>query len=317
MDTKDLRGLMEAYSSVYAPQEEISEGIKKIYHKIAAKHHERQADKAFGKGDSEGFQRHTGRSMVHRLDAGEKIAQVRNPEKFKEYEKKMRTKKEELDIFDVVLEFLQVEGYAETLEEAEWLMANVIDEEEIDIILGEAIYSEKGKAKAAEMIAKRSTPSGRAKPGKGANVAQIRQIRGSGRGRFDREGLGGTPMTPTMAKNPIKKQNYDGTGNKAARRAASLKKEDFEFWVNSLVEEGYDLSDYTWDEMRDIYEAEQLQELSNRKLRAYIKKSDKSHREINKKWDQGTATEKEKLKSIGHEIGQERAYKKLDNRSGR
>jgi hypothetical protein len=45
--------------------------------------------------------------------------------------------KEDFDIFDTVLEFLQVEGYAETLEEAEWLMANVIDEEAIDIILGE------------------------------------------------------------------------------------------------------------------------------------------------------------------------------------
>ena len=44
---------------------------------------------------------------------------------------------EELDIFDVVLEFLQAEGYAETLEEAEWMMANVIDGEAIGIILGE------------------------------------------------------------------------------------------------------------------------------------------------------------------------------------
>ncbi len=44
---------------------------------------------------------------------------------------------EEVDIFDVVLEFLQAEGYAETLEKAEWLMSNVIDEEAIDIILGE------------------------------------------------------------------------------------------------------------------------------------------------------------------------------------
>ena len=44
---------------------------------------------------------------------------------------------EEFDSFDVVLEFLQAEGYAETLEEAEWMMANLIDEEAIDIILGE------------------------------------------------------------------------------------------------------------------------------------------------------------------------------------
>jgi hypothetical protein len=49
-----------------------------------------------------------------------------------------RAANEEVEIFDVVLEFLQAEGYAETLEEAEWLMANVIDEEAIDIILGEA-----------------------------------------------------------------------------------------------------------------------------------------------------------------------------------
>jgi hypothetical protein len=35
-----------------------------------------------------------------------------------------------------------------------------------------------------------------------------------------------------------------------------VKKEEFELWVESLVEEGYDLSEYTWDEMLDIYEAE-------------------------------------------------------------
>ena len=45
-----------------------------------------------------------------------------------------KNKNEEVEIFDTVLEFLQVEGYAETLEEAEWLMANVIDEEAIEII---------------------------------------------------------------------------------------------------------------------------------------------------------------------------------------
>ncbi|NBS50744.1 MAG: hypothetical protein EBS97_09135, partial [Verrucomicrobia bacterium] len=42
---------------------------------------------------------------------------------------------EEVNVFDVVLEFLQAEGYAKTLEEAEWMMANVIDEEAIDAIL--------------------------------------------------------------------------------------------------------------------------------------------------------------------------------------
>jgi len=35
-----------------------------------------------------------------------------------------------------------------------------------------------------------------------------------------------------------------------------LGREEFENWVNQLVDEGYDLSEYTWDEMFDIYEAE-------------------------------------------------------------
>jgi hypothetical protein len=34
-----------------------------------------------------------------------------------------------------------------------------------------------------------------------------------------------------------------------------VKKEDFELWVNTLLDEGYDLSDYTWDDMMEIYEA--------------------------------------------------------------
>ena len=43
-----------------------------------------------------------------------------------------------------------------------------------------------------------------------------------------------------------------GSGNRARKRAAALNKEEFEFVVNSLIEEGYDLSSYTWDEMYDI-----------------------------------------------------------------
>ena len=44
-----------------------------------------------------------------------------------------------------------------------------------------------------------------------------------------------------------------GSGNKAARRAGTYQEENFELWVNGLVEEGYDLSDYTWDEMYEFY----------------------------------------------------------------
>jgi hypothetical protein len=55
---------------------------------------------------------------------------------------------EEVDLFDTVLEFLQVEGYAETLEEAEWLMANELNAEDIEEILeAEGSYGQTPKAK--------------------------------------------------------------------------------------------------------------------------------------------------------------------------
>ena len=372
MDSQDFRGLCEAYAQVYTSQE-IDEAVR-------GESSERREALAAER-----------RSGIKPLSAkeGEKYASHKLSQMAYSKRKRMG---EEFDIFDVVLEFLQVEGYVETLEEAEWMMANLIDEEAVAIILGEnrraardaggykddskkqpdpskpgftgmgnmsidqirkmsarikkekeqneeyvdeassrddftraaiarnagrrkggitfepgpnwdssanygkganlsskqkekqrrkslrqedfeswvnelvkegynlseytwddmyefyldeAIYSEKGKAKAAELIAKRSTPSGRAKSGQGSTVAQIKQIRGSGRGDFDKEGLGGTPMTPTIAKNPRKKQNYTGTGNKAARRAgltptrenpnAWKVREEFESWLDEAM----------------------------------------------------------------------------------
>jgi hypothetical protein len=41
---------------------------------------------------------------------------------------------EEVDIFDKVTEFLYVEGYAETIEEAQWVMVNILDEELVEEI---------------------------------------------------------------------------------------------------------------------------------------------------------------------------------------
>jgi hypothetical protein len=44
----------------------------------------------------------------------------------------------------------------------------------------------------------------------------------------------------------------------------SLANEEVENWVNSLIEEGYDLSDYTWDEMVEIYIDEAKSKLPTR-----------------------------------------------------
>ena len=99
------------------------------------------------------------------------------------------------------------------------LMAPQVEEEEVEQI-GEDIRSEKGKAKMKSMLAARTTDSGRAKPGKGQNVKDIKHI-----GRANVDGYGGTPSNRKMAKNPLK-SNFTGLrssagegGNKAKRRA--------------------------------------------------------------------------------------------------
>ena len=46
----------------------------------------------------------------------------------------------------------------------------------------------------------------------------------------------------------------DNLGSAADRVLKSVKKEEVELWVNELIEEGYDLSEYTWEDMFEIYE---------------------------------------------------------------
>ena len=57
-------------------------------------------------------------------------------------------------------------------------------------------------------------------------------------------------------------QSARGSARSAGTLTPAEKKglgEDFELWVNDLIEEGYDLSDYTWDEMAEIYEETELE----------------------------------------------------------
>ena len=118
--------------------------------------------------------------------------------------------------------------------------------EEVEQI-GEDIRSEKGKAKMKAMIAARTTDSGRAKPGKGQNVKDIKHI-----GRANVDGYGGTPSNRKMAKNPLKRnftglRSYTGKGgNKAARRAGQpvkdTRKEEvsvYDIVLSHLIDEGY------------------------------------------------------------------------------
>lgn len=143
---KDALGLFEAYHAIYTPQEELDEGLRPL----PKEKMERQATKAYGKevrAAAAGDEKETNKQMKRRIA-------IQSPAS-------RRTEllnKEEVDIFDEVLEFLQVEGYAETLEEAEWMMANVIDEKAIAIVIGEAQVANRDPDKYEREQQKKSAP---------------------------------------------------------------------------------------------------------------------------------------------------------------
>ncbi len=95
------------------------------------------------------------------------------------YEPQGNQLEEDFDIFDIVLEFLQVEGYAETLEEAEWIMANELDAEDIDAILeAEGSYGQTPKARQAMgklAIARREKPASEYSQ-KGEKTKKVKEI---------------------------------------------------------------------------------------------------------------------------------------------
>jgi hypothetical protein len=193
MDPKELRGLYEAYAEVYVPQE-VDEAVK------GASRHDTEMRKAASTERKAGIKNRL--SPAAGKDNADKMQ--RDVKFFDKLTKKNRNvvglvTKEDFDIFDTVLEFLQVEGYAETLEKAQWMMANVIDEEAIDIILGE----------------------------------------------------------------------------------------------------------------------EQLDELSVNKMLAYVEKGEKNRADLNKKWDKGTASYREKMRVLGREEGEARASDKVEKKTGK
>lgn len=118
----DALGLFEAYHSIYEPKEVIEES--QLPPRRSAEERKKRSKEI---GD-----RQTINDVVGKYNKGRQSSRQEDPKKY--YTKE--------DVFDIVLEFLQVEGYAETLEEAEWIMANLIDEEAIEIILGEEYMDE-------------------------------------------------------------------------------------------------------------------------------------------------------------------------------
>lgn len=65
------------------------------------------------------------------------------------------------------------------------------------------------------------------------------------------------------------------------QRRKALRKEDLEAWVDQLIAEGYDLSEYTWEEVAEIYAEElQLMELTGGKGHPGYKAGSKDHGDL-------------------------------------
>jgi hypothetical protein len=93
-----------------------------------------------------------------------------------------------------------------------------------------------------------------------------------------------------------------GKGNKAAKRAAALNREEFDWIVDTLLDEGYDLSTYTVDEFYNICleEVDQLDEIT----RSMGRRATQYRR------DQEQAAHMERVRVHQEKMANDPAYKK-------
>jgi hypothetical protein len=178
MDSKEIQGLMEAYQQIYAPQKEVQEAVKGADPEMrkAAADERKVGDKPLPAKEGEKFAKFK----------ASQISYIDKKTKGKYLHGMTREEMEKIDIFDTVLEFLQTEGIAETVEEAQKIMVNNLDAEDIEQII-EASYSAKaaragkdigqpGKmfSKIAKEAGKRYGSEERGKKVAGAVLAKLR-----------------------------------------------------------------------------------------------------------------------------------------------
>jgi hypothetical protein len=221
MDTKDLRGLAEAYSEMYAPQEvdEATAMAKRGYDEApirqkiakstgggAAADRASALEKKSTFGDAKKAKQRQDLARKQRGDfrktassnPGLHVGQHKSDDpkvKAKQAARgaqrgaltpaeKKQFNREEFDVFDTILEFLCVEGFAETIEEAEWMMANIINEEAIAMVsaskeefgswLDEAMSNyEKNRKRAAMRAAMRNDARAQGKTGAVPGVGYV------------------------------------------------------------------------------------------------------------------------------------------------
>ena len=255
MDSKELRGLMEAYSEVYAPQEvdEATAMAKRGYDETKLRKPAgggEAADRASALEKKSTFgdaNKQKQRERLARAQRGDfRKTASSNPGlhvgQHKSDDPKVKAKQaargaqrsaltpaerkqlnmgdETFNTFDAILEFLYMEGFAETLEEAEWMMANIIDEVAIGIILGEAdslaaMQARREKRLAAQRKREGTTSTGR-DFGRNDYLNSSQQ-----QARRDAEYKAGTKKEEFEAWIDEAMTNYEKNRKRAAQRAAA------------------------------------------------------------------------------------------------
>ncbi len=144
-----------------------------------------------------------------------------------------------VDLFDIVRGYLLDGGYAETLEEAEWMMANLLDKEAIDIIV-EAMHEEEDEEDEKEM--KKGKKSKKEEEDEDEEELDEALTGERYRQALKKGKLYSRMHSEDPAKRPIKRggrgekglsKQHDfgaadrGAGNKAARRAGTYQEEQF------------------------------------------------------------------------------------------
>jgi hypothetical protein len=147
MDAQNFRGIQEAYMEVVSNNNELSEmsykklPVGKMMRKVEYRA-EREADTRADAetADTTAFMSHNRALRAHKRaernkERSNRMINVADTHSKKAAKAKSKLKKEQVDLYDIILSHLLDEGYAETPEAAERIMVNM-SEEWRDSIIG-------------------------------------------------------------------------------------------------------------------------------------------------------------------------------------
>jgi hypothetical protein len=134
--------------------------------------------------------------------------------------------------------------------------------------------------------------------------------------KMDGGGSPSTPKsTPAAAKKPAEKPADPWKGSATTPPKAKTKKTSAPKAAAPARKKKSKLDDLLSSVRNE--EMNQLDELSVDKMLAYVKKGEKNRADLNKKWDKGTATHREKMRVLGREEGEARASDKVEKKTGK